>query len=110
MPEHFHMQTMTPAEAAKKLECPVARTFGKTDTAMCRGDRCAVWRFLPMDMDDAPIKSAIQREMQAIADERGKQVSPIFHKEAVKRVMADPSAYAIPAHHERGFCGLGGKP
>jgi hypothetical protein len=111
MTDHLSIQTATPEDAAKRWECPVARTFGKTDTPMCRGPRCAAWRFLPLLASDPSIVSAVQREMQAIADEQGeKKPAATYHKKAVERVMRDPSAYAIPSHHERGFCGLGPKP
>lgn len=110
---HFNVQTMTPEDAAKRLECPLARVMHKAgENGMCKGAKCAVWRFLPMLASDPPIVSAIQREMAAIAEERGdkKPAPSTLHKEAVARVMRDPSAYAIPAHHERGYCGFGGRP
>lgn len=109
---NLNVQTATPEDAAKRWECPLARTMHRPgENGMCKGDRCAAWRYLPMLASDPPVVSAIQREMQAMAEEAGEKKAPAtYHKKAVERVMRDPSAYAIPAHHERGYCGLAGKP
>ena len=105
---HFNVQTATPEDAAKRWECPMGRTFAEPGK-MCRGPKCAAWRFLPLLASDPSIVAAVAREMRAIEQESGGHKAN-YHKQAVERVMRDPSAYAIPAHHERGFCGLGAKP
>lgn len=116
MSPHFRTQTMTPEEAAKRLECPLARVMHKAgESGMCKGDACAAWRYLPLLASDPSVVSAIKRELLLIADEyedaKGRRPSnDLLHKQAVERVMRDPSAYCIPSHHERGFCGLGGHP
>lgn len=118
---HFHQQTMTPEEAAQTLLCPVARVMTKPgDGGRCIGASCAAWRFLPIMVSDATFKGAVQREIGCIRkeyeDRKAKgEKGPVpsdnlLHQQAVARVAADPSAYCIPAHHERGYCGLGGKP
>lgn len=101
-------QTLTPDEASKAWQCPMARTFADP-MKMCRGDACAMWRFLPLNADDPAFTSAVQREVDAMHQETGKAKN-LLHKAAVKRVMADPSRYSIPGHHEVGYCGLGGRP
>jgi hypothetical protein len=120
-----HMtQTLTPEEAGKRLLCPLARTFAmKEASAFCRGPSCAAWRFLPILANDPAFKGAVQREiafMQAEAEKEADEAQArgekrptvpsahLFHQAAVARVAADPSAYCIPAHHERGYCGVGG--
>lgn len=103
-------QTLTPDDARKTWECPVARVMAKPGSGgMCKGDTCAAWRFLPLMADDPSFKSAVQREIEALHAETGK-AKAVVHNAAVARVAADPSAYSIPGHHERGYCGMGGKP
>lgn len=116
---HFNMQTATPEDAAKRWLCPMGRTFADPDK-MCRGADCAAWRFLPIMSSDETFKGAVQREIAAIrevmeAEKKAGHRSQVpsadtLHKQAVARVAADPAAYCIPSHHERGYCGLGGRP
>lgn len=105
---HFNMQTAKPEDAIKRWECPVGRTFADAGR-MCRGDKCAAWRYLPIMASDASFKGAVQREIKAMEQEQNRSAH-LLHQDAVARVAADPSAYCIPSHHERGYCGLGGKP
>jgi hypothetical protein len=100
------MHSLTPEDAAKTWECPVARTFADP-SKMCRGPKCAAWRFLPLMADDPAFKSAVAREIEEMHKATGKGKAAL-HKAAVARVAADPSLYSIPGHHERGYCGLGG--
>jgi hypothetical protein len=103
-------QTLTPKEAIASWECPVARTMHKPGTnGMCKGDTCAAWRYLPLLANDPAFKSAVQREIEAMHADSG-QSKDLLHKAAVARVTADPSAYSVPGHHERGYCGLGSRP
>jgi hypothetical protein len=103
------MKTLTPADAREQWECPMARTFAKPETRFCRGDTCAAWRFLKLLASDPAFQTAVQREVALLKEETGKSADGC-HKQAVARVAADPSAYNIPGHHERGYCGLGGPP
>ena len=102
-------QTLTPEDAAKTWECPNARIRKDPGNGMCIADKCAAWRFLPLMANDPAFKSAVQREIEALHQKTDKSKAGL-HAQAVARITADPSAYSIPGHHERGYCGLGGKP
>lgn len=107
---------VTPAQARETYPCPVARTFDKKVGPNCDADKCPVWRWLPLSADDPRFSGAVKRECvmlaQQKAEETGKKPKPhhLYHKQAVKNVMADPQAYDVPAKPERGWCGLGGRP
>lgn len=96
-------------DAKAKLLCPLAKTFGKVDTGRCRGDACACWRWLPMTSMDPRFLSAVTRETAALKEDRPTSSPAALHKEAVKRVNQDATAYTYPdPEKDRGYCGLGG--
>jgi hypothetical protein len=97
-------------EASAEWPCPLARTFAETHKG-CIGGKCPVWRWQPVSADDPMFQSAVAREKQAMAEERGKDAKPAaFHKEAVERVLANPERYSLSLKPTHGWCGLGGKP
>lgn len=95
----------TPAQARETWPCPLARTFAEKKGHNCMADHCPIWRWIPLSANDPAFKEAVSAEMKVIADERGKKPGPIFHKEAVARVMRQKDM--TPTH---GYCGLGGTP
>jgi hypothetical protein len=103
----------TPAEAAERLRCPLAATFGGDLQAKCRGDGCAAWRWLPVMANDPRFESAIKREiacLQKEASDAGKKEpsANLLHQKAVAKINKNPAGYGITSTH--GYCGVGGPP
>lgn len=108
------MTLRTPEEAAT-LKCPLARTFDTGKRPTCDGPDCILWRWQPASAGDPRFVAAVIREQASLAQDEAKLTGqPVaktqkYHKEAVKNVMANPEGCGCPPH-EKGWCGLGGKP
>tara|TARA_R110000851_G_scaffold22626_13_gene67039 strand:+ start:6701 stop:7021 length:321 start_codon:yes stop_codon:yes gene_type:complete len=105
---NFHTQ-----KEAKKLKCPVARTFGDGKKATCDGDACLLWRWRELSVSDHRVLSAyarVQQDMLAKEPADTKKTANSFHKAAVQKVAAAPWDFIFMTDDDRGFCGLGGKP
>ena len=105
------MTYRTPKEA-KAFTCPIARVSGDDPViAECQAEACMLWRWKLMSAMDPRFMGAVQREMVILQGENPKAVSANLHKEAVRRVAADPQAYTFPdVAVDKGYCGLGGRP
>lgn len=106
--------TYRTVEDSKKMPCPIARTFGSAGEkvrANCRADACMLWRWRAMSAMDPRFLGAVTRETELLKAQNPDKPAGSFHKEAVKRVTKDPTAYTFPDPEvDTGFCGLGGAP
>ena len=104
--------TYRTTEEAIGFTCPIARISGDDPViAQCQAQDCILWRWRPMSAMDPRYMGAVQRELAILQGENPKAVVANMHKEAVRRVKADPQAYTFPDFSvDMGYCGLGGKP
>ncbi|TNE57815.1 MAG: hypothetical protein EP341_03790 [Sphingomonadales bacterium] len=101
------------AQARETFKCPMARTFAEKVGQNCDAANCILWRWKPAMASDPEFMAAIKREMIFLAKEHEdatgkKKDHSSFPKEAVARVMRNPSGFGVEP--EEGYCGLGGVP
>ena len=95
--------TKTPTEASADWLCPLARVFADQKAEpMCRGPKCAAWRWMPITTGHPAFKTALA----TAAAETG-ETRPPFPK-AARLVADDPAKYGMPAAPTHGYCGVGG--
>jgi hypothetical protein len=94
------MTYLTP-EAASKMPCPIARTFGDIPHGTCRGPSCILWRWKPVTTAHPAWKAAVLAEAAKL-DEKAP-----FPKAA--RIVAD-NAEALGLVPTEGWCGLAQEP
>ena len=90
---------LSPAEAATTWACPLARTFAKTDTGMCKGPSCAAWVPVKRQTDEV-WRTAVKAE----ADRTGEKAP---YAKAARAVVDDPEGHGLPLW-DKGHCGLRG--
>lgn len=96
------MTMLTPAEAADKWLCPLARTFALREAMSgCQGEICALWRWEKITTAHPAWRDAVKAEAEKIGEK-------VPYAKAAKIVADDLERFGLTA--ERGFCGLGGQP
>ena len=101
---------------AKQIKCPVARTFDDGKSATCDGDKCLLWRWRDLPVNDHRVLAAYTRVQQdMLAEDKGinpdtKKTLATFHKAAVAKVASAPWDFIFMTDDDRGYCGIGGKP